>query len=113
MASDLAIVFGLTGSGNSAPDSSASNDRCGSRRLRRVNARQLALDETDLAEFAQPFENARQECPPRHGRHEVIGQAPSELLRDLESHGLRALRVVAAEVDVREAPSVSIRDLRA
>src|SRR5438552_6217489 len=43
----------------------------------------------------------------------MIRESPTELLRHLEAHRLGAFGVVAAEVDVREAPPVSIGNLRA
>ena len=41
----------------------------------------------------------------------MLREAPPKLLGDFESHGLRTLGVVAAEIDIGESPSELVRDL--
>ena len=43
----------------------------------------------------------------------MAGECPAELFGDLERVGLGAFGVVGAQVDIREAPAVLIRHLRA
>src|SRR6185503_10033155 len=78
-----------------------------------MDTRQLAIDEADLAQFAEAAKNAGQERPACHRRDQVLREAPAKLLGDLERHGLRAFGVVAAQVDVGESPPELVRDLRA
>ena len=51
--------------------------------------------------------------PPATGETTCRGKCPAELLGNFEAVGLRALRVIAAQVDVREAPAVLLGNLRA
>ena len=73
----------------------------------------VPFDQADFAELAQSLVDARQQRAAGDRRHDVIGIPPAKLLGDLEPHRLGAFGVVAAQVDVGEAPAVPIRDLRA
>ena len=46
--------------------------------------------------------------PEASGRHDDVGRAPAELLRDLEGDGLGALGVVGPQVDVQEGPALQL-----
>ena len=89
------------------------DDRRAAGRLRRVDRRQLALDQADGAELLEALEDARQQRAAGDRRDDVLREAPAELLGDLEAVGLRALGVVRAQVDVGEPPAVLVRHLRA
>src|SRR2546425_4705795 len=43
----------------------------------------------------------------------MFGKSPPELLGDLESIGLGAFRVVAAQINIGKAPSMTLSNLRA
>ena len=107
------MVSGLTGSGNSRPSLERAHDGRAAGRLRRVDPRQLAVDEADLAQLAEAATDARQQRAAGDRRHEVLREAPAQLLGDFEPERLRALGVVAAQVDVREAPAELVGNLRA
>ena len=107
------MVFGRTGSGMLEPRLERVDDRRAAGGLRRMDARQLAVDEADLAQLAQPANDARQQRAAGDRRHQVLRIAPPELLDDLEAHRLRALGVVRPQVDVDESPAVAVADLRA
>src|SRR5262252_6648805 len=81
--------------------------------LRRIHPRQVAVDETDLAQFAEPSQNPRQQRAAGDWRDDVPRETPAKLLDDLEPVGFCAFRVVGAQVDVDESPPVPIADLRA
>ena len=81
--------------------------------LRRVNRRQVAVDEADASQFLEALQDSRQQRAAGDRRDDVLRESPAELLGDLEAGGLRAFGVVRAQVDVREAPAVLVRHLRA
>ena len=78
-----------------------------------MDLRKIAVHETDLLQLAQAAGDPRQQRATSNGGDDVAREAPAKLLGDLESHRLRAFRVVCAQVDVREAPPQAVRDLRA
>src|SRR5262245_47177456 len=82
-------------------------------RLRGMDAWQLTVDESDLAQFAEAAKNSRQECSARDRRNQVLRKTPAELLGHFEPDGLRPFGVVAAQVDVCESPAELVCDLRA
>ena len=84
------------------------HDRRAAGGLRRIDARQLAVDQADLAQLAQSADDARQQRAAGDRRDEVLRIAPAELLDDFEAHRLRAFGVVRAQVDVDEAPAVAV-----
>src|SRR5262245_20781299 len=81
--------------------------------LRGMNLRQLTVDESNLFELTKSTGYARQQRPTRNRRDEMVGISPSQLLHDLEPHRLGAFGVVRAQVDVHEAPAVTIGNLSA
>ena len=89
------------------------HDRRAARGLRRVHARQVAVDEANLAELAEAADDAREQRAASDRRHDVPRIAPAELLDDLEAVRFRSLRVIRPQVDVDEPPSIAIGDLRA
>ena len=113
IAIDLAMVFGLTGSGNSSPASSARTTGAQPAACAAWIAGSSPSTRPTVAQLFESLEDARQQRAAGDGRDDVTGEAPAELLGDLEAVGLRALGVVGAQVDVREAPLVLVRHLRA
>ena len=71
------------------------------------------LDQADLGKFLVRLVNLGQQRTARHRDHRVPGRAPAELFGDLKTHRLGTFRVVRAQVDVDETPTVLARDLRA
>ena len=105
IASDLAIVAGLTGRMWSLPSAKAvatGEQPCG---LGAGDADAVAgLDETELGELAEALVDLGQLASRGDRDDDVVGQLPAELLGDLEGEGLGALGVVGADVDVDEGP---------
>ena len=105
MAIDLAIVFGLTGSGNRGRRRARATTGAQPGRLRGVDRRQVAVDEAELAQLLEALEDARQQRAAGDRRDDVLREPPAELLGDLEAVRLGALGVVGAQVDVGEPPA--------
>ena len=74
-------------------------------------ARRL-LDQAEKDELVEGLADLADQRAAGHGNDDVVRQAPAELLGDLVADGLRAFRVVGAQVDVDEAPVVLVRDQR-
>src|SRR5688572_3904629 len=89
------------------------NDGSAAGSLGRMNMRQIALDEADLRKLPKAAKDARQQRTAGHRGDDMPRIAPTELLDDLEPHGLRAFGVIRPQVDVDESPAVPIRHLRA
>ena len=113
IAIERAMVFGLTGSGNSRPSSSALMTGAQPAACAAWIAGRSPLDQPDFLQLAERARDARQQRAAGHRRDDVLREFPAELLGDFEAVGLRAFRVVAAQVDVRKPPAVFFRNLRA
>src|SRR6185437_17061555 len=78
-------------------------------RLRAEEPWRVSADESRIEELAESLAQLAHERAPGHGRHHGRGKPPPELLGDLEGDRLGALPVVAAQVDVHDAPAKAIR----
>ena len=88
------------GAGREAPWRSASSPAAWAPK----STRRAALDQPDRDELAEALGDLR-ELAARGDRHDdLVGQAPAELLGDLEGEGLGALGVVGPDVHVGEGP---------
>ena len=106
MASDLAIVLGLTGRMASVPSRKAVGDGRAALGLgARHPHRRLLGQEADLAQLGEALGHLGQLAarPDRH--HHVVRGLPAQLLGDLEGQRLGALGVVGPHVDVDEGPA--------
>src|SRR5262249_15150952 len=63
--------------------------------------------------FFEGLRDLGQDCAAGSRDHDVIRQFPSQLFRDFEAKGLRALGVVRSQVDIDERPSILVRDFAA
>ena len=89
------------------------DDRRRSGCLHRVDARQIAIDPAQRLQLLECAADARQQCAAGDGTDDVLREFPAELLDDLEAVRLCAFRVIRPQVDVGEAPAVSVGNLRA
>ena len=81
IAIDLAIVFGLTGSGNSSPASSARTTGAQPGRLRGMDRGQLAIDQAERPQLLEALEDARQQRAAGDRRDDVAREASSRAAR--------------------------------
>src|SRR5262249_19084679 len=82
-------------------------------RLGAVNPRLYrGIQEVQLLELLECLVNLADQTPARHGRHDVIGSAPTQVFGDLEANRFRPLCVKRTKVDVNEAPAEYKRNLR-
>ncbi len=106
MASDLAIVWGLTGRMASVP---SEEGRGHGRAPLGLGARDphggLLGQEAHLAQLGEPLGHLGQLAARPDGDHDVVRGLPAQLLGDLEGQRLGALGVVGAHVDVDEGPA--------
>ncbi len=106
MASDLAIVRGLTG-----PDGvgAAEEGRGHGRAALGLGARHphggLLGQEAHLAQLGEPLGHLGQLAARSDGDHDMVRGLPAELLGDLEGQRLGAFGVVGPHVDVDEGPT--------
>ena len=87
-------------------------DRRAAVRLRTDEFHRLVLDEARGHQLLEAKRDLRVQAPRGDGRDDHIGQAPAELLGDLERERLAALRVERPEVDVDEGPALLIGDFK-
>ena len=114
IASDLAIVSGLTGRQTSWPAANAAATGEQPERLRAVHDRHLARDQAGVDELLEAARELRELRAGGDRPHDAVRQLPAELLDGLEGQRLGALGVVRAQVDVHERPRRPLaRDLGA
>ena len=94
MASDLAIVSGLTGWQKSRPAANARGHRRAARGLGAVEDRQLALEQAHLEPLLEAAGDLGEQRAGGDRSHDPVGQLKAELLGGLEGQGLGALGVV-------------------
>ena len=114
IASDLAIVSGLTGRQTSVPAGERLRDRRAALGLRAVHRRDRAADEPGVDELLEAARDLREQRARGDRRDDAVGELPAELLGRLVRERLGALGVVRAHVDVDERPALALaRDLGA
>ena len=113
IASDRAIVSGLTGADFVDTVEERLRHRTAALGLRARDPVRLLLDGADRDELAERPVDLGEQRAARDRHHDVVGQAPSELLGGLEPERLRALRVVRAHVHVDERPRQRLGHLAA
>ena len=113
MASERAMVLGLLRLDvvSSLFDGDRDGRAAGGLRSEEAH-RRLGFDQAEEDELVEGLADFADQGAAGHGHDDVVGQAPAELLGDLVADGLRAFRVVGAQVDVDEAPVVLVGDLR-
>src|ERR1700691_1036318 len=80
--------------------------------LRAKELSRLRIDKSQKNQLIKPLLDLSDQRPPRHRYHDVIGQAPAQLLSDFITHRLRAFSVIGTKVDVHKSPAMFIGDLR-
>ncbi len=104
MASDLAIVFGLTGRQTSWPAAKAvATGEQPSAWAPFMRGSSPSIRPSSV-HSSKALGDLREQRPRGDGHDAAVGQLPAELLGDLEGQRLRALGVVGAQVDVHERP---------
>ena len=106
IASDLAIVSGLTGRIDVVAVAEGRRDRRASGRLRAEDLVGLVLDEAELDELLEGLVHLGQLRAGRDRDDDLVGKPPAELLGDLVAERLGALGVEGTDVDVDERPAV-------
>ena len=97
MARERTIVSGTrTGIDGVGPVDERLRDRCAAGRLAAHEADRRPLDEPDRGQLVEALGQLREERPRRDRRDDDVGQAPAELLGDLEGQRLAALGVERA-----------------
>ena len=113
IASDLAIVSGLTGRQKSRPASNAVATGEQPAAWAPLNVGSSPSSSPSSIHSSNPRAIFVNSDPDAIGHDDPVGQLEAELLGGLERERLRALRVVRAHVDVHERPLVLARELGA
>jgi len=88
-------------------------DRRAPRSLSPMDCELRLLDKAEVDEFLVGLVDLGQQGTGGHAGDRVAWKLPSKLLRDLEAHRLRALRIVGTEIHIHESPAILPGDLRA
>ena len=88
------------------------------RSLRAKKLHRLWIDQPEQNQLIKRLLDLRDERSASHRHHDVIGQAPAELLGDFIAHRLRSLSIIRTQIHVHESPAAFagkrfIGDLRA
>jgi len=112
IAIERAMVCGTTGS--TAPASSRTRRTIGAHPAAWApKIRGAVRPRAGGGELLEPLAQLRDQRATGHRRDHRRGQPPPQLLRDLERQRLRPFTVVAAQVDVDDAPAELVGDLGA